>query len=289
VVLERTFSEQLLPSDGVVLNLASGPRSGPPLLLLHGLARRWQDFVPLLPALMVRWQVLGLDFRGHGATVRTPGRYRVVDYVRDAVNVVQSHQVEPVVVIGHSLGALVAGAVAAEIPEMVRAIVLEDPPSTGFFARLRETMYYALFSGMHPLAGTGRPVRELARALGELCVPAADGRGTIRLADVRDAASLRNSARCLQDVDPEVYEPILEMRWLEGYSAAETWHGVRCPALLLRGEEALGGMLPSSDADQIAGWLADCTRVDLPGVGHLIHGTAVETTVRLVTAFLESL
>jgi len=75
----------------------------------------------------------------------------------------------------------------------------------------------------------------------------------VRLADVRDADPLRNSARCLQDVDPEVYDPILEMRGLEGYDAAETWRGVRCPALLFRGEEALGGMLPSSDADQIAG------------------------------------
>src|SRR5262249_28924121 len=36
------------------------PAGAPPLVLLHGVARRWQDFTPLLPALACRWQVHAL-------------------------------------------------------------------------------------------------------------------------------------------------------------------------------------------------------------------------------------
>ena len=51
-----------------------------------------------------------------------------IDYARDAAAVLRSLR-EPAVVCGHSLGALVAGVVAAQLPERVRAVVLEDPPA----------------------------------------------------------------------------------------------------------------------------------------------------------------
>jgi pimeloyl-ACP methyl ester carboxylesterase len=283
------FTEQKLSTGEPILNFASGPRSGPPLLFLHGLARCWQDFLPLMPALLIRWQVCGLDFRGHGASSRTPDRYLLVHHVGDAASIVRSAFTEPVVLFGHSMGALVAAGVAAQMPERVRAIIVEDPPSSLFLQRIDETMYRNLFVGMKRLASSTLPVSDLAQALGDIHVRAPDGRAAVRLAELRDAAAIRFGARCLRDLDPEVYDPVLEKRWLEGYDSEVIWKGVRCPVLMLRGEESLGGMLPRADADQIAGWLGDCTRVDLPGLGHLIHASAIETTTRLVTGFLESL
>ena len=67
------------------------------------------------------------------------------------------------------------------------------------------------------------------------------------------------------------------------------WPANRCPVLLLQGDVAAGGMLRDEDADRLAARLPDCTRIRLPGVGHLIHWTHTEATLRLVTAFLESL
>jgi hypothetical protein len=48
-------------------------------------------------------------------------------------------------------------------------------------------------------------------------------------------------------------------------------------------------MLPANDADEMSALMPDLTRIDLAGVGHLIHTTATELAVRHVLNFLESL
>jgi pimeloyl-ACP methyl ester carboxylesterase len=272
----------------VRLNFMVGPANGPPLLFLHGVTRRWQDFLSVLPTLQLRWQVYGLDFRGHGGSGRCPGQYRVVDHVRDARAFLREHVREPAVVYGHSLGALVAAAVAASEPVLVRAVILEDPPAPTLVHGIRQTPYFALFTGMQALAGRELAVPALARELADLGLPAPGGQ-TMRLGDIRDAVSLRFLARCLQQLDPEVLTPLLQERWLDGYDPEAVHRQVACPALLLRADESCGGMLPPADADRFAHWLADGTRIDFPGVSHLIHWLAPEATLRFVTGFLESL
>jgi len=113
--------------------------------------------------------------------------------------------------------------------------------------------------------------------------------GSVRLGELRDATSLRFSARCLQDLDAEVLTPLLAGSWLEGYDVERIARGVRCPSLLLSADESCGGMLPGGDAEQYAGWLSDCDRIHFPGTGHLIHWLETEKTVRYLTGFLESL
>src|SRR5438045_742737 len=109
--MSTMWSEQQFPGPDTSLNTATGPASGPPLVFLHGVTRRWQDFLTLVPALTGRWQVHGLDFRGHGGSGRVPNKYRIIDYVQDAVSVLRTRVAEPAVLYGHSLGALVAAAV----------------------------------------------------------------------------------------------------------------------------------------------------------------------------------
>jgi pimeloyl-ACP methyl ester carboxylesterase len=109
------------------------------------------------------------------------------------------------------------------------------------------------------------------------------------MGDVRDPTSLRFSARCLADLDPAVLSPLLEGRWLDGYSVENILSAVRCPVLLLRADENCGGMLPGPDARTLATHWADCTRIDLAGAGHLLHWQATEEILRLTVGFLESL
>src|SRR5262245_3194828 len=196
------LKERRFHSGEVELNLAVGPASGPPLLLLHGVTRRWQDFVPLLPGLMTRWQVYALDFRGHGLSGRCPGRYLTADHARDTAALLHDLH-EPAVLYGHSLGALAAVAVAAAAPASVRAIILEDLPGPRLLARLSETPFHALFSGIREVARRGGPVEAMARDLAELPIPTGAG-PPVRLGDLRDGTALRFTARCLRELDPEL-------------------------------------------------------------------------------------
>jgi len=282
------FKEERFEVAGVSLNYATGPVCGPPLLLLHGVTRRWQDYVPLLPVFSARWRIYALDFRGHGKSSRAPENYRVVDHVNDAVNFVQRLD-EPVVIYGHSLGALTASGVAARVPERVRGVVLEDPPAASLVLGIRQTPFHAFFAGMQRLAGNGMTVAERARQLAEMRLPVGIDQPSVRLGEIRDATSLRFSARCLQELDPEVLTPLLEVRWLDGYDQASVMARVRCPALLLRADERFGGMMPRADGEHLAARMTDCTIIDLKGCGHAVHWLEGEKTVRFVLAFLESL
>lgn len=281
------FTEQTFHCDAGAINVARGPAHGPPLLLLHGVGRRWQDFLTLTPALAQRWQVHALDLRGHGQSARA-SQYRVIDYAQDVIAYLRTHVGAPAVIYGHSLGALTAAAVAAELPRLVRAVVLEDPPAPALLHNLPQTPFFAQFTGMQQLAGTQRSTAEVARELADLRLPGPDG-GSVRLGDLRDAAGLRFVACGLRDVDPALYTPLLQGQWLDDYDAARVFAAIHCPALLLRADERCGGMLRSDEADELTAAMPDCLRIDLPGVGHLLHWLAPDAVLRLTMNFLESL
>src|SRR4051812_34884083 len=98
-MLEQTFRT----SSGVSLNIAVGPRAGPPIVLLHGVTRRWQDWLTALAAFTARWQVFAVDFRGHGRSGRSASKsYRIADYVPDLVEFLHRDLPEPAIVVGHS-------------------------------------------------------------------------------------------------------------------------------------------------------------------------------------------
>lgn len=281
------FTERFIDTGEVPIRVLSGPADGPSVLFLHGVSRNGRDFAPVFPAFIGSWQVHTLDHRGHGKSGRAPGAYRITDYTRDAAAVVRALP-GPVVLFGHSLGAVTTAAVAAAEPASVRAVILEDPPSAGFFARLDRTPYHGQFAAVRTLAGQNRPVAELARDLADIPLPQPNGK-TARLGDFRDMTALRYSASCLPDLDPGVFDPILDGSWFRGYDEDAVWKAIRCPALVLRGEESRGGMLPKPDADRMAAAIPDCTRIDVAGVGHLVHLMATEACVRFVLGFVESL
>ncbi len=176
---------------------------------------------------------------------------------------------------------------AAEAPECVRSLILEDPPSPAFLTGVVTTPYYYSFVAMQQLAGSTQPVEAIAAALAEVRLGPTDA--APRLGDLRDAASLRFMARRLQQVDPAVYVPLLAGQWLEGYDFDATLKAVACPVLLLHGEVESGGMLPADDAKHIAAQLRNVASVRFAGAGHLLHWQRLEETVRAMLGFLESL
>jgi pimeloyl-ACP methyl ester carboxylesterase len=282
------FKETTFTAGEVTLNVAEGPNVGPPLVLLHGVSRRWQDWVPLLPTLAARFHIFALDFRGHGASGRAPSAYRVVDYVRDAVALVD-RIAEPPIVFGHSLGAMVALAVGAERADRVRALVLEDPPFETLGPQIRNTAYRGMFAAFEQLAGAGRSVAELARELAEVDLSPPGKAQRLRMGDLRDASALRFLASCLHQLDPRTMTPLVEGGWLLGYDLPALLSRVRCPTLLLQGEKSHGSMLGDGSATEVAETLADCSLVRMEGVGHLIHSLKTEETLRVVGSFLESI
>ncbi|WP_422928659.1 alpha/beta fold hydrolase [Singulisphaera sp. PoT] len=280
---------EFLTNAGIKLNFGACPEGLPPVVMLHGVTRRWQDWLTLIPSLAPRWRSVSLDLRGHGRSARVPGGYRVADYVPDVVDFLRRGIGEPAILIGHSLGGNVAAAVAAEAPERVKALVLEDPPLEVAGPMLAETPFPAMFRVYLRHAGSTRPIPEIVAELSESLVPAPGHENLVRLGEIRDAVALRVIAAGLKQLAPEVLAPPLAGRWLDGFDVSAILHKIKCPTLLIQADEAVGGLLPDALASRAKGLIRECLAIKLRGIGHNIHGNASEAMARLVVPFLASL
>ncbi len=274
--------------SGLRLNVAVGPRNGPPLVFFHGVTRRWQTFLPLLASLLPRWQVFAVDFPGHGRSDRVDGSYLVIDYVRWAEEFLRTHFPGDVSLYGHSLGSMVAAGCASRLPN-VRSIILEDPPFDVMGERIATTPLLGYFRDLSRFAGATASVEEVARQVSEIRMGVAGSPNTFRLGDIRDGVSLRFTAASLRQLDPRALADVVDRNWLEGYDQVEILGRVSCPTLLLQGDVKAGGMLPDDDAAAVIRQLRDGTLIRFPGIGHVIHWAKTQDVINAACGFLESL
>ncbi|MEV6007599.1 alpha/beta hydrolase [Streptomyces sp. NPDC051976] len=98
----------------------------PGVLLLHGLLGRASHWADTARRLAPRYRALALDQRGHGRSDKPEGPYTPEAYLADALAAVEQLDLAPVVLIGHSMGALTAWQLAASRPDLVSALVICD-------------------------------------------------------------------------------------------------------------------------------------------------------------------
>lgn len=123
------FVSKQVEIDGYLSNYAEGPRNGPSLVLIHGQGSKWQDYMMVLPELAERFHVFAVDVPGHGGSDRLPpDQYRNARVGALLAEFIATVSDEPVILSGHSSGALLAAWIAANRPELVSGVVLEDPP-----------------------------------------------------------------------------------------------------------------------------------------------------------------
>jgi hypothetical protein len=123
-----------ITSSGSKLHyLQTGCSSGPLLLCLHGLGGSTETFIPLLPYLPSCYSIVLLDFPGFGESPFIPKSTTatVSGYVADLGEFIAALQgfarplqARDVVIIGHSLGAIIALQYAAQYPETIGGLAL---------------------------------------------------------------------------------------------------------------------------------------------------------------------
>ncbi len=119
-----------LAATGITLSAEVRPGDDDsPVICLHGI---WDDgkyFAELaLQGAFDGQQMYLFDLRGHGESDKPEAGYGLNNYTDDIVAFITERRLDNVVLVGHSLGALTSLLVAAELPDRIRAIVLEDPP-----------------------------------------------------------------------------------------------------------------------------------------------------------------
>ena len=239
-------------------------------VLVHGVTSSSRTWWRVGPALAERgYRVLAVDLRGHGASPRTGGGLSVADLAADVAETVEAARAPlPVdLLVGHSLGALVALELVGRRPGFARRLVVEDPPGSGSID------WAGLAAGIE--ADTRRAVTDpnaLRRDL-EAANPAwPPGEVERRIADLADcggqaiAAALRPGVR---------------------FDLPALLAAAPLPVLLLLAEEALGSNLHGLDRKVAVGAVRDGTTRVLPAA-HSVHREALDAWLAALDAWLAS-
>ncbi len=267
------LQEQIFDTGSVALNYAQGPPAGPPLVLLPGFTEHWPSFLPLIPLLSSDWQLYALDYRGHGKSGRTPGRYLARDYFVDVKAFLLGIVRKPAVLFGHSMGGALALTSAEELPDRVRGVVVGDASlDLDFHKRVMMTRSsQSYFAIRRELAG--RPVSDLIPILQQRGMP-------------------EEHAEKLSQLDPEVVAYHAEGRLPAFFQDTHIpkLEEIACPVLLLQGNPALGGLLSHREVARVSG-LPHVAHLLVKDAGHDLGLWQAESSpaVQAVLTFLESL
>jgi len=140
----ETKSAEVTADGGQILKLSGGDvqvvetpaesdKPGAPIVLLHCYAcslRWWDSMVPLLSE---EHRVIALDMLGFGGSEKPSSGYSMEDQASLIAEALNGLDVQGAVVVGHSLGATVATALATQSSELVdRVVDIDQAPDDSF-------------------------------------------------------------------------------------------------------------------------------------------------------------
>src|SRR5437867_7325652 len=118
--------------DGVKLAYLDTGTGDPPLLFVHGWCcdhAYWRDQIPEFAQ---RHRVVAADLRGTGGSDAPDRDYSIAQFADDVAWLCGEIGLEKPVIVGHSMGGLIALDIARRYPELPRALVFNDAVLTPF-------------------------------------------------------------------------------------------------------------------------------------------------------------
>jgi len=112
--------------DGIEIQLAEWAGEGTPILCVHGLTANSRCWDVVVKPLIGRHRVLAVDLRGRGMSDKPASGYSEEHHLNDLKCVIDSLELDRVVLLGHSLGGYVSLGLAARLPEKIAGLILMD-------------------------------------------------------------------------------------------------------------------------------------------------------------------
>jgi pimeloyl-ACP methyl ester carboxylesterase len=240
------------------------------VVFLHGVGSSASTWGELLPKLGTDRHLVAADLRGHGRSEPGTVPYRLADFVGDHVRLLDELDLPATHVVGFSLGAVIAQAIALAHPERVSSLVLLNCIG-------------------------GRSDAERARALERLEVirttdPAVGVRQSIERwftpAFIQASPSLVEGEAAIASVTaPVPYAAAYEV--LATTDLIDEVHAIACPTLIVTGEHDVGSTPRMSR--EIHARMPGSELVVVDGLQHYLHVEAAAQVAELITAFLRGL
>lgn len=250
--------------DGLRLHFRDYPGRAdrPVVLCLPGLTRNARDFAHVAERIAGDWRVICPDLRGRGdsAYARDSASYNPLQYAQDLLALFEEHQIDRMVILGTSLGGLLAMILNQMLPGRVVGVMLNDVGPEVEAAGLERIRGYV---------GQGRSFptwMHAARALQESQGDVFPDYSLVDwLAMAKRAMVVGGNGRIHFDYDMKIAEPLVQTA-----VPPDLWPIFDAlkpvPVLLLRG--ALSDILSARAFTRMKQRLSNVEAVTVPRVGH---------------------
>ncbi len=270
------------------LAVAEDGRGGRHLLLAHGFTGAKEDFTAHLGTFAAAgWHAVAPDLRGHGASDAPDdeGAYDLALLAGDLLALADALGWESFVLLGHSMGGMVAQVAALAAPERLEALILMDtgPGPVLVDRHLADLSVDVVRSGGMALLGEvvsslpdGSPLdTTAARRLRQTCASPLGG-------DDFEASWAAFGDAKLHAASPAMYAAMVPAM-LDQVDRSEALAGLVVPTLVLVGEH---DALFLDDSRRLAAAVPDARLEIIGGAGHNPQHEAPEAWARVLLGFL---
>jgi pimeloyl-ACP methyl ester carboxylesterase len=272
--------------DGVEIQLAIWEGEGKKILAVHGLTANCRCWDAMAARLSPRHQLLAMDLRGRGRSAKPPSGYSIEAHGRDILGLLNDLGLSRVVLMGHSLGAFVSLAFAAQNPGRVSQLILIDGGgklSPGQTAKVMAGIKISLDRLGKAFPSYEAYVEMLKKApFLQPWSPALDTYFRYEMEEAKEGFRSRVLPGAIQ-------EDILSLAELD---ASNFYPQIQCPVLILRATHGVLSkddlLLPEDVVQRMVREIPRARRVDVEGTNHysiLFHDNP--TRDRAVSQFLE--
>jgi len=240
-----------------------GASSGRSVVLCHGNSDQGRQYGPIARALQDDYDVIMVDARYHGRSEAPRWEEQPDSMSHDLAGLIDALGLDRPVAGGHSMGAGYVFRAAALYPDMLRAIMLEDPGWRNSFGNRSLEQRQAELAHYRDLTF------EQHRAEWQKNHPHWSDELLDLMAETKKLMSPESIRRIWVDVP-----------W------QETLKQIRCPILVFTGDASLGALVTEEAIAEAKQLVPSIEHVHTPGVGHLIRYDSPEPYTSATKAFL---
>ncbi len=258
---------KMMQVNGATLHVRlDGPADGLPVLFANSLGTDLRVWDALMPHLPKGLRLIRYDKRGHGLSDLPLSEWGMADLVADASALLDALALRNVVVVGLSIGGIIAQGLAAERPDLVRGMVLLATAAKIGTPHMWEDRISAIRSGgIDPLADQ---ILERWFSTSFRADRAQELRGWRNMLTRTDVEGYVRCAKAIADSD-----------------LLESTARLTLPAMAVAGTE--DGSTPPDLVRETAGLIPDCSFHVVPGAGHLPCVEEPEHLASLIRDFLD--
>lgn len=121
---EMLVKNAALPTGAVIEYVEKGEQGTPAVIFIHGYPDSWRSFEQVLEAWPDELRAVALSLRGFGGSSKPEGGYTLEAQAADIAALMDHLDIRSAVIVGHSMGSLVASTFSSTYPGRTRSVVM---------------------------------------------------------------------------------------------------------------------------------------------------------------------